>query len=318
MNLAEQLQDLYQKFGELPGISIELHKQLIAVAVENKAAKATIFLQGAQVAQYQKKEQQKGQKPLLWLSDQCDFQAGKPLRGGIPICWPWFGNLECNPEQVKSQFPAGAPAHGFVRDREWNLDSINLVDQSTTELVLSLNVEPDAQCPFAAQLQLKVTVAEQLKVEFNVVNTGDELFSFTSALHTYLNISEIEAVSVSGLEGISYLDTLNEWKPTTDQAPVSIAGEVDRVYQNLDKPVLLSDSGFNRSIRLEAENAPDMVVWNPWQDKAKRLSNFADDAYQRMICLESAHVLGNLKTLEPGESFVMQLFVMQEGLAPQA
>lgn len=308
MNLAEQLQDLYQKFGELPGISIELHKQLIAVAVENKAAKATIFLQGAQVAEYQVK----GQKPLLWLSDQCDFKAGKSLRGGIPICWPWFGNLECNPEQVRSQFPADAPAHGFVRDREWNLDSIELVDPSTTELLLSLNVEPDALCPFTAKLLLKVTVAEQLRLEFNVINTGDKPFSFTTALHTYLNISEIEAVSVSGLEGISYLDTLNDWKPEIDEAPVCVKGEVDRVYQNLEKPVRLSDSGFNRTIRLDADNAPDMVVWNPWQDKAKRLSNFADDAYQRMICLESAHVLDNLKSLEPGEPFVMQMSVTQE------
>ncbi|MGB0206135.1 MAG: D-hexose-6-phosphate mutarotase [Neptuniibacter sp.] len=308
MILAEQLQELYQKFGELPGISIELHKQLIAVAVENKAAKATIFLQGAQVAEYQAK----GQKPLLWLSDQCDFKAGKPLRGGIPICWPWFGNLECNPEQVKSQFPADAPAHGFVRDREWNLESVELVDPSTTELVLSLNVAADSQCLFAAKLQLKVTVAEQLRLEFTVINTGDKPFSFTSALHTYLNISEIEAVSVSGLEGIRYLDTLNGWKPENDDAPVRISGETDRVYQNLDKPVRLSDSGFKRAIRLDADNAPDMVVWNPWQDKAKRLSNFADDAYQRMICLESAHVLDNLKSLEPGESFVMQMSVSQE------
>ncbi len=312
MNLAEQLQGLYQKFGELPGISIELHKQLIAVAVENKAAKATIFLQGAQVAEYQQKGQQKGQQPLLWLSDQCDFKAGKPLRGGIPICWPWFGNLECNPEQVKSQFPADALAHGFVRGREWNLDSIEHVDPSTTELVLSLNVLPDAQWPFAAKLQLKVSVAEQLTLEFTVINTGDKPFSFTSALHTYLNISEIEAVSVSGLEGIRYLDTLNEWKPETDEAPVCIDGEVDRVYQNLEKAVRLSDSGFKRTILLDADNAPDMVVWNPWQDKAKRLSNFADDAYQRMICLESAHVLDNLKSLEPGESFVMKMSVTQE------
>ncbi|MGH1432737.1 MAG: D-hexose-6-phosphate mutarotase [Neptuniibacter sp.] len=314
MNLAEQLQELYQKFGELPGISIELHKQLIAVAVDNKSAKATIFLQGAQVAEYQ----QKGQQPLLWLSDQCDFKAGKSLRGGIPICWPWFGNLECNPEQVRSQFPADAPAHGFVRDREWNLDSIELVDPSTTELVLSLNVQPDGQWPFTARLQLKVTVAEQLRLEFTVTNRGDDRFSFTSALHTYFNISGIEAVSVSGLEGVRYLDTLNEWKAETDETPVNVAGEVDRVYQNLDKPVRLSDSGFNRAIRLDSDNAPDMVLWNPWQDKAKRLSHFADDAYQKMICLESAHVLDNLKTLEPDESFVMQLFVMQEGLAQQA
>jgi glucose-6-phosphate 1-epimerase len=312
MNLAEQLQGLYQKFGELPGISIELHKQLIAVAVENKAANATIFLQGAQVAEYQQKGQQKGQQPLLWLSDQCDFKAGKPLRGGIPICWPWFGNLECNPEQVRSQFPADAPAHGFVRDREWNLDSVEHVDSSTTELVLTLNVEPDAQWPFAARLQLKVTISEQLTLEFTVINHGDKPFSFTSALHTYLNISEIEAVSVSGLEGIRYLDTLNEWKPKTDEAPVCVKGEVDRVYQNLDKAVRLSDSGFKRAIRLDSDNAPDMVVWNPWQDKAKRLSNFADDAYQRMICLESAHVLDNLKYLEPGKSFVMKMSVTQE------
>ena len=299
VDLGQKIQNLYSAFGDISGVTIELHKQLIAVAVRNKSAKATLFLQGAQLAEYQ----QVGEKPLLWMSDQCDFRAGKSLRGGIPICWPWFGNLDFNPESVKSQFSGDMPAHGFVREREWNLDRIQPVDEFTTELFLSLEVDPNEQWPFSAKLRLKVSVGKQLELEFSVINNGDNSFSFTSALHSYFNVSHIDNVTVQGLEEQTYLDTLNDWSPQSDIDPLAVNAETDRVYTNLKRPVVFGDSGWKRSIQLESENAPDMVVWNPWIDKAKRLSHFADTDYQKMICLESAHLLDNAQTLNAGETF---------------
>ncbi|MCP4598898.1 D-hexose-6-phosphate mutarotase [Neptuniibacter sp.] len=308
VNLGQKIQDLYSSFGDLSGITIELHKQLIAVAVHNKSAKATLFLQGAQLAEYQRL----GEEPVLWMSDQCDFKAGKSLRGGIPICWPWFGNLEFNPEAVKSQFSGEMPAHGFVREREWSLDRVNSVDEYTTELFLSLDVEPDPERPFCARLQLKVSIGQELELEFSVSNTGDKTFSFTSALHTYFSVSHIERAEIHGLEQKTYLDTLNGWQSKTDADDLQINSEVDRVYPDLNKSTVLKDSGWDRAIQIEAEHFPDMVVWNPWIDKAKRLSHFADEAYQEMICMESAQILDNYLTLKPEEQFKASIIIRSE------
>lgn len=298
MSLAEKIQSLYSKFGSLKGVTVELHKQLIAIAVKNEAASATVFLQGAQLAEYQRV----GERPVLWLSESCEYQAGTALRGGVPVCWPWFGQFERNPEALQQQLDEGAyPAHGFVRNREWQLESIELVDSETTRLILSLNVEGDSGWPYPANLKMIITVGTELRLCFEVKNCGDQTFKFTSALHSYFNISHVDSVTVTGLEGVQYLDTLQEWRSFSSDRPLSVNAEVDRVYRNLPIEVVLNDRRFSRSICLQAENAPDMVVWNPWTSKAKTLTHFPDQAYQQMICLETASVLDNLVTLAPNE-----------------
>lgn len=300
MNLAEKIQALYAKYGSLKGVTIELHKQLIAISVKNEAASATIFLQGAQVAEYKRV----GERPLLWLSEACDFKAGKSLRGGIPICWPWFGDITRNPagltQQLDEKVLAQLPAHGLVREQDWALDSVERVDSETTQVVLSLAVSSSEQWPFPALLQLTVTVGVELDVKLTVENTGSEAFNFTTAFHSYLNLSAVSACEVVGLEGCNYFDTLDDWQVRKSNLPITIDREIDRVYTNVGSPTVLNDSKFNRSISVMPLNAPDLVVWNPWIDKAKRLSHFNDDAYTQMVCLETASVLDNVIELTPG------------------
>jgi glucose-6-phosphate 1-epimerase len=308
MNLADKIHALYAEYGSLKGVTVELYKQLIAITVKNEAASATIFLQGAQLAEYKRV----GERPLLWLSDECDFKAGASLRGGIPICWPWFGELDKNPESVKSQINQGlvdtaTPAHGFVRDQLWDVEAVELVDSETTKVTLNLDLQPSEIWPYAASLRLVATVGVELDVKLSVHNSGSELFNFTSAFHTYLNLSTVNACEVSGLEGKDYFDTLKNWSVRSSSSPIAIDQELDQVYSNVAVPVMLKDPQFGRSVTVTPTNAPDLVVWNPWVEKSKRLSHFDDQAYKQMICLETACLLDNAVSLSAGESVTMGL-----------
>ncbi|MEH6604537.1 MAG: hypothetical protein V7711_03060, partial [Pseudomonadales bacterium] len=141
-DIASTMQQLYAQFGELPGVTIELHKELIAISVVNQAATATVFLQGAQLSHYQLPNQH----PIIWCSDLCDYSEGQSLRGGIPVCWPWFGDLNRNPDKLKQQVTGlDAPAHGFVRKQIWQLDNVQILNDKTTQLVLSLAVRKNEQ-----------------------------------------------------------------------------------------------------------------------------------------------------------------------------
>lgn len=299
MNQAAEIQALYAEYGDLPGISIEIHKQLIAIAVENKCARATVFLQGAQIAEYQRK----GEQPLLWLSEENRYQQGTALRGGIPVCWPWFGDPKRNPDCLQSQLSADAPAHGFVRNRLWNLEQVDCSEPSVTRIVMSLDVHADAHWQHPARLELTFCIGAELSLSLKTINTGATPFWFTSAFHSYLALSEIDSAYVTGLQQKSYLDTLDGWKEKQDEDPVEINQEQDRIYPNVLQPVLLHDKGWQRQITLTGENAPDLVLWNPWIDKARRLSDFSADDYRSMLCLESARVLENACQVLPGESY---------------
>lgn len=302
MNLAESVQALYAEYGALKGVTIEIYKQLIAVSVKNDAASATVFLQGAQVTEYKRV----GEPSLLWLSEQCDYQRGKALRGGIPVCWPWFGDIDKNPDSVKCQVSAdNPPAHGFVREQMWRLANVELIDSETTQITLELDVTPSELWPFSAALRLVVTVGSSLSLQFEVHNVGDQPFSFTSALHSYFNVAEVEAVEVLGLEGVEYIDTLEGWSRSCSSDPLRVAAEVDRIYRNVTGPIQINDPGFARQIKVTNSHASDLVAWNPWVDKSIRLSHFSDQDFHKMLCLESAHLLDNLQTLAPDQSYSM-------------
>ncbi|WP_415881281.1 D-hexose-6-phosphate mutarotase [Neptuniibacter sp. QD34_54] len=306
MNLADQVQALYAKYGALKGITIEIHKQLIAIAVKNEAASATIFLQGAQVAEYSRI----GEQPVLWLSQENDFKAGKSLRGGVPICWPWFGDLSRNPDQVKDQVNLSeAPAHGFVRSEDWELLAIDLIDSETTRLTLQLEVLPTELWPYPAVLRLTVTVGVELDLELKVKNLGSDAFSYTSALHSYLQIGHVSETAIEGLEAVEYIDTLEDWQVKQSNSAIGISAETDRIYPNIPAQVAIKDKQMRRQILMSADNLPDMVVWNPWIDKSKRLSHFADNDYENMVCLENASVLDNAVELAPGSDSISKVSI---------
>ncbi|MGH1485820.1 MAG: D-hexose-6-phosphate mutarotase [Cellvibrionaceae bacterium] len=301
MTFAETIQALFQSYGQLPGITIECQKELIAIGVENKAARAEVFLQGAQVSRYQRK----GERPIIWLSQQCDYKEGTPLRGGIPICWPWFGDLDKNPEYLQKQFTPAfvttAPAHGFVRNQVWDVKNISIPSDNLTIIELSYIISEGAEplWPFATELVYTIEVGQHLSTSLSVNNISQQAFTFSGALHSYFVVDSINNTFVNGFDGLSYVDALNNWEASQQEGDIDFDQEVDRIYQSSPKIITLIDG--QRKIKLTNGGSKSTVVWNPWKDKAKRLSQFADDDYKTMVCIETANALDDVITLEPNE-----------------
>lgn len=318
LSLAEQMQQLYKQYGELPGITIELHKELLAINVENKAANATVFLQGAQLSHYQIN----GQQPTVWCSEQCDYKTGQSLRGGIPICWPWFGDLDSNPETIQQQFDTSAipadqaPAHGFARNVPWQLDNINIDSAELTQLTLSLDTQDNAPnyWPYSCRLQLTISIGKQLSLSLIVKNNSEQALSFSNALHTYFATGDIHQTQITGLENLNYLDSIDNWQTKTQQVSVSIDQEVDRIYQGTDeqemgKTVSVIDKQWQRVTSITSQGSNSGVLWNPWVDKSKQLSQFNDDDYQAMLCYETANVMEDCKLIAAGDSYTLGLTI---------
>lgn len=300
-DLATTLQTLYARFGELSGVQIEIHKSLPAITVTNDKASATIFLQGAQVSEYQKH----GQKPTLFLSDANRFLPDVPLRGGIPICWPWFGDIKRNPEAIQQQLSniEQAPAHGFVRSLQWQLDDIVAQPELTT-LTLSLEVSPETHenWPYHAHLKLEVRVGETLQLALSVTNTGEKVFQYSLALHTYLAVDSLDHVEVTGLEDCTYFDSVNDWQAATQETPLIFTQETDRVYPQAKEIVTLLAKDTGQQVVIHNEALPSVVAWNPWIEKSMTLSDFNPQDYTKMACLESAALLDAAPVLTPKRS----------------
>lgn len=320
MNIAETIRELYARFGRLQGITIECQKDLVAIGVTNSAASAEIFLQGAQLSRYKRK----GQAPILFLSEQCEYKQGHSLRGGIPICWPWFGELKKNSETITSQYKhsniESMPSHGFVRTLNWELDSIEAptADLTVIELSLSLNADSNegidkedrsyqASWPFAAQLRYRIEVGAQLTAALTVSNNDSRTFSYSAALHSYYSVNHINNVIISGFSKTEYVDALDGWKEKQQIDDIAFNKEVDRIYKCAPKEIILSDR--NRLLSIKSEGSASTIIWNPWVEKSQRLSQFAHDAYQKMICIETANALDDTVSLKPHEQHTLQLTI---------
>lgn len=316
MNLSEKLQTLYQQFGELPGITIELHKEIIAIAVQNSQASATVFLQGAQITQYQPKDQQ----PIIWCSPDCNYQQGQSLRGGIPICWPWFGQFDKNPETIQNQFASTTtpPSHGLVRQEDWQLDTIDANDPNLT--ILQLSLQPGLPWPFQCKLQLTLSIGSNLDCQLKIINQDSTTWSFTAALHSYLAISDCSDISIKGLETCQYIDTVEDqaglsWVERQQQGDIKIDREVDRIYIPAPAQTQLIDQGWNRRILLTSTGSQSTVIWNPWQVKAGQLSCFDSQAYRQMVCIETANALADSVELESGQAHQLGVCITAEPLS---
>ncbi|MCL1041328.1 D-hexose-6-phosphate mutarotase [Shewanella marisflavi] len=271
-------------------VTIKKHPQgLEYVEVDTDLCQARIFMQGAQIERFQPK----GQAPLLWVSSADDFQPGSGIRGGIPVCWPWFGMHE-NPQW---------PQHGFARTRLWQLDAVQMQDQAV-ELKFSLTVDDaDKQYwPHQSRVELIFNLSDSLSVKLVNTNLGETPFSLTQALHTYFPIEDIHQLKASGFSGANYIE-FGEGPYTQDGDEVRFDRETDRVYSQLGDCQLLHTP--NGTIEVRRENSHSAILWNPWIDKSKRLSRFNDKDYLTMVCLEAANVLDDKVTLAPGESHTL-------------
>jgi glucose-6-phosphate 1-epimerase len=258
---------------------------------------AEIYLQGAHVTHFQKH----GEPPLLFLSGQSRFEPDVPIRGGIPIIFPWFGKPAEKPGQ-----------HGFVRNRSWTLKEIKTSDPGI--LTARLRLPPCSELGEGdIAVEYSITVSDTLSAELIVTNNSARAFGFENCLHTYFNIGDIHGLEVGGLQGVDYLDSLDGHQRKTETPDtIRFAGEVDRTYINTSHSVEIHDPALRRVIRVEKTSSASTVVWNPWIAKAKAMTDFGNTEYLRMVCVESGNVADNQITLAPGETASLKVELISE------
>ncbi len=257
-----------------------LRNGLEVVEIDAPAARAVVALQGAQVVSFTPR----GDHDWLWVSERARWAPSTALRGGIPLCFPWFG-----PHPTEPTFPA----HGFARTRPWRLDDARQVgDGVSLTLALASDDETRKLFPHAFEARLTLSVGAELALALDVRNPGTSPFAFEVAFHSYFAVSDVSAVSVEGLAGSEYVDKVaGGARQKEGAAPLRIAGEVDCVYDHAG-PVTLVDPvlGQHGRLTLRGSNAGSTVVWNPAPAKTARLSDVAPDGYRRFVCVETGAI----------------------------
>ena len=271
--------------------------------VNNQHATATIEMQGAHVMLYQPRNQ----LPVLWLSVYGKFAPGKSIRGGVPICWPWFG-----PHASATAYPS----HGFARTVMWEVAAVHSNNDGATRLELHLpaaskNIQ---QWPYLSEVALHITVGDRLELALITRNTGDQAFVLGDALHTYFSVKDTRSISIQGLEGCPYIDKVDGSKRKIQSGDVTITAEMDRIYLDSTKDCVIFDPGYKRLLRIAKRNSRSTIVWNPWVEKAEKMGDLGPDGYLHMVCVESANADADVVTLAPGKEHQLQVTYSVESL----
>jgi len=265
------------------------------VNVETPIASGRITDHGAQVLAWHPA----GNDPVIWLSSQAVFTSGAAIRGGVPICFPWFGS------GLSGDL---SPAHGFARLAEWRLCSVSEVDGVTT--VVHELTEADAtssEVPYRYRAVATVEFGTALRMSLRVENTDEGPFTFEEAFHTYLHVGDATQVELLGLDGAGYYDKVLG-SDAVQSGLILIDGEVDRVYAS-PATVEVHDPVLHRTLVIEKSGSASTIVWNPWVEKARAMADFADDEWRSMVCVETANVGSSAVTLRPGEAHVMRVSI---------
>jgi len=226
---------------------------------------------------------------VLWLSQKSNYEKGKPIRGGVPICFPWFG---------PNASDSSAPAHGTARLVDWQIVATDLKKDGAIEIDLKALINPFV---LSYRVEFGRVLMMTLKTELPANATSRQVFE--DALHTYFAVSEIRSVSIAGLEDTAFIDKVDGASlKAASGLPIQFSGETDRVYVDTLTDCLLIDDSWRRIIRIAKSGSVSTVVWNPWIDKSKRMADFGDREWTEMVCIETANVGLNRIELSPGES----------------
>lgn len=251
---------------------------------------ARVALHGAHVMSWKPVDEEE----VLYLSPEAVFREGKPIRGGIPVCWPWFNKHPADPDQ---------PSHGLVRGRFWELlDAFE--DSSVVTLRFGIQVG-------IWNAEVTVKAGEELDVVLESKNVSEVPILVSGALHPYLVVSDIGQVRVVGLDGCAYLDTVGEPEMRKQKGDVTFGGEVDRIYES-SSSILLVDDLSGRTILIEKSGSPSTVIWNPWVEKAAALGDLPDDDYRCFCCIEAAIANDRAEIVMPGGSHVLMTRISVE------
>ncbi len=255
------------------------------IRIATSLCRAVIAPQGAQLLEFKTA----AGTPLLWLSPRCRFTPGKALRGGIPLCLPWFG-----PHPSDSS----KPQHGFARTSDWNLTQVSQADDGHCELRFELHHQPDDRCSQAFTADLRMVLGNSIDLELSITNRDERDFNCTWALHSYFPVPSQAEVTVPVLAGRNYLDNLENHARKHQDGPLTFSGEVDRVFPAIDSPVVIE--GQPR-VRIDQEQCPSVVAWNPGPEKAAKMADVGLGNQEGFICIERGAVLDEGWRLAPGE-----------------
>jgi glucose-6-phosphate 1-epimerase len=260
--------------------------ELECVEVQNRHATACVALQGAHVLAWTPHDEER----VIWISEAARYAPGVPIRGGIPICWPWFGPHATDPK---------LPQHGIARTAEFQVVAVERLFDDRTRLTFRL---PDGNAreawPYPTELLYMVTVGRTLELDLVTRNAGAEPVTVGQALHTYFRVSDYTGVTVHGVEGSRYLDKVEGVEKVQDR-PLRLAGKVDRVYLESVRDCVIEDPGLSRAIRITKRNSHSTVVWNPGIDGAAPGSDFGPGGSRGMLCVETANAAADVVRLEP-------------------
>src|SRR4051794_38841531 len=268
------------------------------IIIENAHARAEVYFQGAHVTAWHPAV---ATDPILWMSRASLFEPGRPIRGGVPICFPWFGPHPADPS---------APAHGFARVRDWKLVE---AQEASGDVTLVLELAGEALSPHWAhrfRARHRITVGTVLRLELEVHNDDVDAFTFEEALHSYFAVRDIHETTITGLEGTEYLDKVGGLTRRREgRDPLRFSGETDRVYLDTQADCVIHDAAGQRRISIGKAGSDATVVWNPWIAKARAMPDFGDDEWPGMVCVETGNVGLCARTLPPGASQTMSAVI---------
>jgi D-hexose-6-phosphate mutarotase len=289
-----KLEDL-QSFAIAGHVSFtQFNADTIVMEISNTACSASIVMQGAHLIHWQPKD---CEQPVVWLSSDATFARGKSIRGGIPICWPWFG-----PHETRDD----VPAHGYARTVEWSIVNCQQVSDELTEISFRLieNEHSRAMWPYQTDCIYSLKIGATLELQLVTINESDQSVVLGEALHTYFNIGEIENVRVLGLDHGDYYDKVAD-RMARQQGAIEFNAETDRVYMNTIAGCTIEDPQLNRRIHIDKTGSQSTVVWNPWQGKADAMGDLGPQGWHQMVCVETANALDNRISLEAGQRHEM-------------
>jgi D-hexose-6-phosphate mutarotase len=278
------------KQHEIPGrVAIANgHGGLLKINVKSDSSTAEIFLNGAHVTGFQKN----GEPPLLFMSAKSWFAPGKPIRGGVPVCFPWFGPRD------------GEPAHGFARITEWELAKTSATPDGTVTLNFRLPEIPERPAWKNLRTEFVVTVSDKLTMELTATNNSSTAMEIENCLHTYFHVGDINQVSITGLQSAPFLDNAaggNGGRKVENDSVLRITKETNRIYPDSTGKVEIRDDNLKRTIRVEKFGSNSTVVWNPWTTQ-KLPDDFDPAEHRQMVCVESGNVKQDKISLAPGQT----------------
>lgn len=265
------------------------------IEVSNEYAQAKISVYAGHILSFKPVKQT---QDIIFVSSKVNYQLGKAIRGGTPICWPWFGP---DPEAK------GRPNHGFVRNRMWQMRDVFSTPDGETKITMGLVDTPETReiWDYSFDLAIAITVGSVLTVELITRNTGNKAFNITQALHTYFQIGDINQVTVLGLKDREYLDKVDGGKQKTQTGEVTFAGECDRIYLDIQPKLVIDDQALNRKIKVTATNSKTAIVWNPGAEISAKMADLGDQDYEKFVCVETANAADEVIEVAGGGEYIL-------------